>query len=295
MTMALHNLPAAETFEEMIDRALEHVVADIEPPLLRTVLTEAVAGGKRLRPKLIALACEAAGGTERDTVLAGTAFELLHVSSLVHDDIMDGAATRRGKPSVVASHGTSVAILAGDALVALAFRCMHRVSHPRLCEIHQMLSSAFLSLCEGQCADICEQDRAQGRAGSHHWMVERKTARLIEYCARTGGILANAPQQTIQALGKFGLSLGLAYQAMDDLLDAVGISEEIGKPTGLDAQNGRRTYLSLAGDNRDRAQQVYAMVQGYTEEACAALDVLPSSAARSELHDLAHSLLHRKF
>jgi heptaprenyl diphosphate synthase len=201
---------------------------------------------------------------------------------------------RRGRPTVVAEHGTAMAILAGDALVALSFRLVQSVSHARKDEIQEALTTAFLSLCEGQCADIHGEHSAESDLCSHYWTVERKTARLLEACTRTGAVLADAPQMTVQALGKFGLSLGLAYQAMDDLLDVIGSADETGKSVGLDAKNGRRTYLSLAGSNMDRARQIHAMVEGYTNEACAALDLLPFSPARARLHDLAHGLVHRR-
>jgi geranylgeranyl pyrophosphate synthase len=295
MVMPLRTPLGIESFDAMIDQVLRDATTHIEPPLLRTVLDEAIAGGKRLRPKLIALACEAAGGRARDAVFAGAAFELLHVSSLVHDDIMDESATRRGRPTVVARYGSSVAILAGDALVALAFRSLQHVNHQHSSEIHQLLSSAFLSLCEGQCADISGESGNIGSIRSHRWMVERKTARLIEACAQAGAVLANAPRPVVQALGTFGLSLGLAYQAMDDLLDAIGTEKETGKSVGLDARHGRTTHLSLAGDRMDRAQQIHAMVEGYTNEACAALDAIPYTPARSQLHEIAHSLVHRRY
>jgi heptaprenyl diphosphate synthase len=295
MAMPLRTPLVAEPYESMIDRVLQDMSARVEPPGLRVILEEAVQGGKRLRPKLIALVCEAAGGEAHETVFAGAAFELLHVSSLVHDDIMDESATRRGRPTLAARYGTSVAILAGDALLALSFRCAQHIEHPRKNDIQHLLSSAFLNLCEGQYADVCGHHGLAENPCSHHWMVERKTARLLEACAQTGAILANAPQPTVQTLGRFGLSLGLAYQAMDDLLDVVGTEKETGKSVGLDAKHGRRTYLSLAGDNMDTARQVHVMVEGYTNEACAALDAIPHSPARSRLHDLAHSLLQRKF
>jgi geranylgeranyl pyrophosphate synthase len=294
MALPLRTPVLEDSFPVLIDRVLEEAVSQVEPASLREILTDAVAGGKRIRPVLTALACKAAGGDDKDAVIAGAALELLHVSSLVHDDIMDHAATRRGKPTVAAQHGTSVAILAGDALVALSFRLVQSVPHARKDEIQESLTSAFLSLCEGQCADICGQPATAGDPYSHYWMVERKTARLLEACTRTGGVLADAPPKTVQALGKFGLSLGLAYQAMDDLLDVIGTADETGKTVGLDAKNGRRTYLSLAGSNMGRAQQIHAMVEGYTNEACAALDILPLSPARARLHELAHGLVHRR-
>jgi geranylgeranyl pyrophosphate synthase len=293
VSTSLRHLVWEESLPADVDHVLQEAVARVEPVSLRNILAAAIQGGKRVRPVLTALACAAAGGDEHDAVEAGAAVELLHVSSLVHDDIMDKGETRRGKPTVVHQHGTSVAILAGDALVALSFRMIQSIHHPRKDEIQHVLTSAFLSLCEGQCADVCNSTGTRGEPCTHTWMVERKTARLIEACTRIGALLASAPQSHVHALGAFGLSLGLAYQATDDLLDAIGNEQETGKSAGLDLQNGRTTYLSLAYPDRDRVEEIRAVVAAHTRDACAALDLLPPSPARTRMADLAQSLLQR--
>jgi geranylgeranyl pyrophosphate synthase len=291
--MTLRHSAWEESLPAEVDRVLQDAVAGVEPVSLRDILATAVTGGKRIRPVLMALACAAAGGDEHDAVEAGAAVELLHVSSLVHDDIMDKGEIRRGKATVVHQHGTSVAILAGDALVALSFRVVHSIHHPRKEEIQQVLTNAFLSLCEGQCADVCNNTGTRGEPCTHTWMVERKTARLIEACTRIGGLLASAPESHVHALGAFGLSLGLAYQATDDLLDAVGNEQETGKSAGLDARNGRTTFLSLAYPDRDRTEEIRSVVVAHTRDACTALELLPPSPARTRMADLAQSLLQR--
>ncbi len=294
MVMPLRTPVSEGTFPDAVDRALQEAVASVEPTTLRGILEDAVTGGKRVRPLLTALACAAAGGNERDTLSAGVALELLHVSSLVHDDIMDQADTRRGRPTVVATHGPSVAILAGDALVALSFRTMQSLDHPRKDQIVQVLTSAFLSLCEGQCADVCNSIGVRGEPCTHSWMVERKTARLIEACTRIGGLLGGAPPEQVEALATYGLSIGLAYQATDDLLDATGTERETGKSTGLDERNGRTTFLTLAHSDQDRIEHLQAVIGKYTRDACEALDALPSTPARSRLLELAHGLTGRR-
>lgn len=294
MTMPLRHLVWEESLPAEVDQMLQVAIAGVEPTSLRDILAVAVTGGKRIRPVLTAMACAAAGGDERDTITAGAAVELLHVSSLVHDDIMDNAETRRGKPTVVHQHGTPVAILAGDALVALSFRMIQSIHHPRKEEIQRVLTTAFLNLCEGQCADVCNNTGTRGEPCTHTWMVERKTARLIEACTRIGALLASASQSQVHALGAFGLSIGLAYQATDDLLDAIGDEQETGKSAGLDARNGRTTFLSLAYPDQDRVGEIRAVVAAHTRDACSALDLLPPSPARTRMAELAQSLLLRK-
>lgn len=290
MAMPLRTPVIVETVPASVDRVLSDAINQVEPAELRDVLNGAVAGGKRIRPVLTALACAAAGGSEHDTLVAGAAIELLHASSLVHDDIMDAAELRRGNPTVMAHHGVPVAILAGDALVALSFRLIHSLDHPRKTEIQQVLTSAFLGLCEGQYADVTNTTGVY----NHTWMVERKTARLIEACTRIGALIAGASAHQVQALGAFGLSLGLAYQATDDLLDATASVQETGKSVGQDSRNGRMTYLSLAWPDSDRVGSIRALVEAHTTSACEALEALPASPARGRLQALAQHLLDRR-
>jgi len=284
----------ATTLPGTIDELMRNAIADVEPEGLRRLLERAVAGGKRLRPLLTALSCEAAGGRARDTIVAGAALELLHSSSLVHDDIMDKAEMRRGMPTIVHGDGLSMAVLAGDALLAIAFRLINSIASPRRQKIQEVFTSAFLALCEGQYADVRPPDTAGEAAPAHAWMVERKTASLVEACTMIGGLLATAHPMYVRALAAYGRSLGLAYQATDDLLDAIGTHEETGKSVGLDSKNGRRTYLTLAYPERDEAAEIRALVAHQIGEACKALDALPPSPSRDRLVDIALSLIDRR-
>ena len=277
-----------------IDALIHRSVAGVEPEGLRQLLERAVSGGKRMRPLLTALACEAAGGNEQDTIVAGAALELLHSSSLVHDDIMDMAELRRGIPTIVHGEGVSIAVLAGDALLAIAFRLINSIDTPRRQQIQDVFTSAFLHLCEGQYADVRPSGVAAGTAAAHTWMVERKTAKLVEACATIGGLLATAHPVTVRALATYGRSLGLAYQATDDLLDAIGTHEETGKTVGLDSRNGRRTYLTVAYPEHDETEEIRKLVADYIAAACRALDALPPSSSRDRLVDLALNLIDRR-
>jgi geranylgeranyl pyrophosphate synthase len=279
---------------ENVNTVLRDCIASVEPAGLRDLLDRAVSGGKRLRPVLTALACAAAGGDELKTVPAGVALELLHASSLVHDDIMDHAEMRRGAPTIVHREGASMAVLAGDALLALSFKLIHSIESPRHAQIQRIFTSAFLQLCEGQYADIRPVQLPLDDSLTHSWMVERKTAKLVEACTAIGGLLATDDPSAVQALSTYGLTLGLAYQASDDLLDAVGAAHETGKTPGLDHANGRQTYLTLAYPEHDRVNEVRNLVAEYTTAACRALEVLPPSAARERLEELALSMLDRR-
>jgi geranylgeranyl pyrophosphate synthase len=277
-----------------VNRSVSEAVDSVESPTLREILRLATAGGKRIRPLLTLLACAAAGGRAADALPAATALELLHASSLVHDDIMDRSELRRGVPTVHAKHGVPMAILAGDALIAIAFRALQKTRTRSLSSIMSVFSSSFLALCEGQCADI------EGPAGElqdvtgHRWMVERKTARLVEACTTIGALVSTQEGDIVDALGRYGLHVGLAYQAMDDLLDATADEAGTGKSVRMDARNGRNTYLALVYPAPDPVAATRSIVAQHTAEAVIALDTLPPSTAREHLRELAHHLLDRQ-
>jgi len=292
MTAQLH--PVETRIPLDIDGVIMLSVAAIEPAPLREVLRQSTAGGKRLRPLLTALSCAAAGGRESEALEAGAALELLHASSLVHDDIMDQAELRRGMPTVYRRHGVPMAIVAGDTLLALAFRLIQRVQSPRKDRILETFTGCFLDLCAGQSADILPEASRSGDAESHRWMVERKTARLVEACTRIGAFLGTGDEHQVNALSRFGFSLGMAYQAADDLLDAVGNEQETGKSVGTDLVNGRQTFLTLAYPSTDRPTAIRTTVEAYTTGALHSLNTLPDSPARERLAQLALALIERK-
>jgi len=294
MNMTVQKHPVENRLPLEIDRVIMMSVAAIEPAPLREILRQSTSGGKRLRPLLTTLSCAVAGGRESEALEAGAALELLHASSLVHDDIMDQAELRRGMPTVYRRHGVPMAIVAGDALLALAFRLIQRVQSPRKDRILETFTSCFLDLCAGQSADIRPEASSLGDAESHRWMVERKTARLVEACTRIGALLGTDDERRVNALGRFGLSLGLAYQATDDLLDAVGSEQETGKSVGTDLLNGRQTFLTLAYASTDHLAAIRSMVDSCTAGALHALNTLPECPARERLAELALALLERK-
>ncbi len=263
-------------------------MAGIDEPHLRGVVEYAMDGGKRVRPLLTLLTCAAAGGDPFDALDGAVACELLHTASLLHDDIMDRAELRRGRRTVHTLYDTPTAILAGDAITALAFRHVHRLPLPARDPSLRLFIDGFLALCEGQSQDL------RGAAGKHHdVMVEKKTARLLEVCTGLGGIVAGADPAVILRLRVFGRNLGMAFQAVDDLLDATGTEESTGKTVTADARNGRATYLTTARAAADPLARVRATIADYTDAAVRAVSSLPSSEARESLLRIAVELLGR--
>ena len=284
-----------------VDERIADALGQCGQDTLRTALLEIMQGGKRIRPLMALASARAAGGCEEEAVGAAAAVELLHTSSLIHDDIMDHSSLRRGRPAIHTLHGVPLAILAGDALVAIAFRLIHSVSSPRKEDIVTEFTNAFLELCEGQALDLRLAEEIDTGASDHHRMVEQKTAKLFEAAAAIGALTATSDAGIIRALRVFGLHVGMAYQAKDDLLDAVGTEQVLGKPVGNDSKNGKQTYLrqahpqqsSLTTSSVEAVGDVASTVWAFTERAIRALEGVPAGPAREHLRLLAASLAER--
>jgi geranylgeranyl pyrophosphate synthase len=277
--------------KEEIDRELLAVTAEISSDELRAKIQCAISGGKRVRPILTLLSCEAVGGRWSDALSAAVAVELLHCSSLVHDDIMDQSSLRRGRETLFARFGTSFAILAGDLLVALSYRMIDRV--PMLLQggvLHE-LTDAFADLCEGQHDDLRYSAQSRCDDSPCEKVLLLKTARLFEVATSAGAQLGTADDRLRAALTLFGRHLGMAYQVVDDTIDALGDEEVAGKSVGQDSRNDRRTIiLSLSRSQTSPA----VLVDKYTNAARKALEVLPQTGAKDQLISLACLLAQRR-
>jgi geranylgeranyl pyrophosphate synthase len=271
-----------------VNGRISDAVAGVDEPHLRQVVEYAMDGGKRVRPLLTLITCAASGGDPFDALDGAVACELLHTASLLHDDIMDRAELRRGRRTVHTLYDTPTAILAGDAMIALAFRHVYRLPMPVRDPALRLFIEGFVALCEGQSHDL------QGVAARQHAsMVEKKTARLLEVCTGLGGIVAGAEPTVVLRLRVFGRNLGMAFQAADDLLDVTGTEESTGKSVAMDARNGRTTYLTAVHAAADPLARVRAAIAGYTDAASRAVESLPPSDARESLLRMADGLLGR--
>jgi geranylgeranyl diphosphate synthase type II len=212
------------------------------------------AGGKRVRPCLIMASYEACGGTfgNHDTLLAGSAVEMLHTFSLIHDDLpcMDDDDFRRGKPTAHKAFNEELAVLGGDALCIYAFECLGRIGKPHIIvEIASALGTS--GMIGGQVVDI-ESEGTIATRETLEYIHRNKTAVFIRACVRTGAILANAPALTIDRLSSYGDNVGLAFQVIDDILDEEGTTEQIGKDAGSDREKGKVTYPSIIGMQKSK-------------------------------------------
>jgi len=250
-----------------------------------------LAPGKRLRPLLVLMASEACGGTIGEALPAACAVEMVHAYSLVHDDLpaMDDDDLRRGQPTCHKRFGEGLAILAGDALLALAFEVLAKGIRPPqvAAACCAMLAEAAgpCRLVGGQADDLAEP-RAQGGIDALESIHGRKTGAMILVSLRLGATVAGADAAEAAALETYGEKLGLAFQITDDLLDVRGREAEVGKRVGKDAHRGKLTFPGLLGveDSARRAEQLIV-------DACAALH--PFGARAGNLDALARYVLER--
>ena len=244
------------SLKKMIDQYLAGCLRAEEPrSLYKPMMYVLEAGGKRVRPILLMLACEVVGGKAQDAAHAGAAIEILHNFTLVHDDIMDNAGSRRGRRTVHTKWDTNVAILTGDALLALAYRILLRTDSARLKEISRTFTEGVLEVCEGQAYDKEFESRRRVSLEDYLLMIQKKTGRMVTASTEIGALIGNATDTELDALRQFGELIGRAFQIQDDLLDIVGDEKKFGKMIGGDVQEGKKTFLLLEALRRSRGKE----------------------------------------
>jgi len=258
--------PAGATAElQRVESRLRAVVsATPDPGLARMAIDTVDAGGKRLRPALVLASATAARGPEAITervVDAAAAVELLHLASLHHDDVLDAAQVRRGRPSANALWGNHAAVLGGDVLLAHAYRVAAGLGAPGL----DRISDTLLALCSGQAAESTSQFDCRREVTHYDASVRGKTATLLSTSCWLGAATAGAPDDVAEAFAAFGLELGIAFQIVDDVLDLYGHGLQTGKPAGTDLRAGVYTLPVLIALERDAAL-VELLVEGIDED-----------------------------
>jgi len=217
------------------------------------------AGGKRLRPALAYATFEAFGGKGDSIFLAMSALEMLHTFSLIHDDLpcMDDDDFRRGKPTCHKQFGEATAVLAGDALCIHAFELLARTGNAKAIEVLAR-SLGTSGMIGGQIVDI-ESEGKTVNLGTVDYIHYHKTAALIEASLVIGALLAGASPKDVTIVEEFGHSIGLAFQVVDDILDIVSTTEQLGKDAGSDIENGKATYPSVIGleASKQKALELY--------------------------------------
>ena len=271
-------LPPENQYPETIHSAMRHSV---------------FAGGKRIRPILFIAAAEAVPPSAEGAETAACALELVHTYSLIHDDLpaLDNDDFRRGKPACHKVYGEAMAILAGDALLTMAFQVLSELKGiPNANQVRLMgeLSTAagtVNGMIGGQVADLEAEGKAVDTARLDY-IHRSKTGALIRAAVRMGGIHADASAGQLEALGRYGEHMGLAFQIVDDILDVVSTSETLGKTAGKDNARQKATFPALYGLEASRAR-----AQDHFQQATGALDVFGGRALR--LRQIAEQIVQR--
>ena len=240
------------------------------PSVLReSVQYSLLAPGKRVRPCLALMACEAVCGDPRPALPAATALEMIHCYSLIHDDLpaMDDDDLRRGRPTNHVKFGEATAILAGDALLTLAFEVLARgISDPHVaiaCVADLASAAGAEGMVGGQQADLEGETDPEPTVEKLEAIHRRKTGRLLTAPLIMGGRIGGADAETLNSLKIYGESVGLAFQIADDLLDVVGDSQKMGKNVHKDADHGKATYPGLLGIEESRLKANMLVQQAY--------------------------------
>jgi len=284
--------------QKLIDRALDRYLprANTKPVTLHKAMRYSLfAGGKRLRPILCLAAAEACRGNIDDALPLACALECIHTYSLVHDDLpsMDNDDFRRGRPTCHKVFGDGIAVLAGDALLTVAFEIVSKAKPTLSYDISTLLREIAVAagsqkLIAGQVADL-EAEGKKVKRDQLQFIHENKTAAILKSSVRLGAMSANADARKLSAITRLGQRLGLAFQIIDDILDVTQTSELLGKSAGKDVVARKATYPAVIGleKSRDEARRL-------TRQAHNALSVFSSSDAEP-LHALANYLLEREY
>ncbi len=218
--------------------------------------------GKKIRPLLLLLSLDMFGGKVEEGLNPAFAMEVFHNFTLVHDDIMDQADIRRGAPTVHKKFGTNAAILAGDVMLAYAYKYLTTVPLHHVPAMMGIFNKTAIEIFEGQQMDVDFETRTDVALEEYLKMIEYKTSVLLACCVQLGAILGNATEADQLAVYQFGLNLGLSFQIKDDILDAFGEGEKVGKKIGGDILQNKKTYLyisTLSRCNPAQLQQLNAL------------------------------------
>lgn len=237
-----------DEFRESVELFLATTDIPVQPKSLYEPVRYVISGGgKRLRPVLTMFTCNMMKGNTEEGLIAGAALELLHNFTLVHDDIMDNADTRRGRLTVHKKWDYNTAVLAGDQLIALGYNILFGKGYyiKNINRVADTFTKAIIEVCEGQSYDKDFELHETVTMDEYLMMITKKTAMLLEACALIGGIIADASEEELGNLSRYAINTGIAFQILDDLLDVIGDEKTFGKKPGGDIREGKKTYLYI--------------------------------------------------
>ena len=235
--------PIVADLQEFERRLVDSIAADLGP--MASAMEHIVkAGGKRLRPALVILSGRL-GSADRDSIFnIAMGIEFIHTATLVHDDLIDNSPTRRGIRTIHEALGPNPAIIIGDYYFAKGANLLSSIGSPA---IDAAISHAVMTICMGELLQMTSRNDYDQSLESYYRKIERKTATLVSTCCSSGAIVSGQPEESVQTLRRYGYNLGMAFQIVDDVLDYVATSDEMGKPVGADLRQGTVTLpLMLA-------------------------------------------------
>ena len=239
-------MQSIEQLQNLVNKAIAETEYKSKPSELYEPITYLMKlGGKRMRPVLVLLSTELFGGDVTKALDAAIGVELFHNFTLMHDDIMDKAPLRRGKPTVHVKWNDSAAILSGDVMFVEAYKMMIRVDDNILREVLDIFSDTASGVCQGQQADMNFEKRNDVSIEEYIDMIKLKTAVLLAGSMQIGALIGGAEKQQASLLYEFGENLGLAFQLQDDILDVYGDPEKFGKLVGGDILANKKTFMLI--------------------------------------------------
>lgn len=319
-------------FKEYVEIA-SRAIADIKYPAAPAALYEPIAytmalGGKRLRPVLTLMACDAFCGDYRRAMNQAVGIELYHNFTLLHDDVMDKADVRRGKPTVHVRWNENVAILSGDAMLTMASQHIAEADSAHQKAAMSLFNKTAMEVYDGQQYDMDFESRMDVSEKEYIEMIRLKTSVLLGCACKMGAVMADAAEPDAEAIYQYGMNLGVAFQLQDDILDVYGDPATFGKEIGGDIMNNKKTFMLINAinrasgndrkellqwidaDNPDRNEKVAAVtaiynrldiraiaeaaMDQYNDRALAIIDTIAiGDEAKQAFRDFANMLMHR--
>jgi heptaprenyl diphosphate synthase len=305
---------------DIIEKELEDKIQADSLLLQEASLYTLQAGGKRIRPVFVLLAGKFGNYDIGVLKNVAVALELIHMASLVHDDVIDDAELRRGKPSIKTKWGNKVAMYTGDYILALSLEIITNIKQPL---VHQILANTIVEVCIGEIEQIKDKYRFNQTFRDYFRRIKRKTALLIATSCQLGAIAADANEDIHKKLFRFGYYVGMSYQIIDDILDFTSTEKELGKPAGGDLLQGNitapvlyamdndeiRAEIETVNENispeqikkiitlikqTDAIEKSIALSDLYLEKALGLLNELPGNRAKKALQDIAKYIGKRK-
>ncbi|MBS4209766.1 heptaprenyl diphosphate synthase component II [Bacillus sp. FJAT-50079] len=305
----------------LIERELELAIYS-ETELLQTTASQLLkAGGKRIRPVFVLLAAKFGTYDIHEIKNVAVALELIHMASLVHDDVIDEARLRRGVPTINHQWNDEIAMYTGDYILASSLEYMTKLKNPIA---HKILADAIIEVCIGEVEQIKDKYRFDQTVRDYFRRIKRKTALLIAVSCKLGAVAADTDEYTYKKLYKFGYYIGMSFQITDDILDFTGTEKQLGKPAGEDLRQGNitlpalfamrdanlKSVISTVHENIEKAEmnriiklikdsgaieQSLAISNRYLEKAKQILDELPANRAKRTLNEIANFIGKRSY